>query len=94
MKVVHWRYEDGWRYIPEILRTSTNSNDKEFDSWLTGWHCWCYPDDDDNIEEWMKENMTGYYECDWRFNSGDAMYTVLIKENEDATLFKLRWGCK
>lgn len=90
MKVQHWRFDDGWRYVPEILRT-VPGKDREFEEWLVGWHCWGYEDEGDNIEQWMKDNMTGSYECDFRFNSGDPMHTIHIRSDEDATLFKLRW---
>jgi len=99
-KIVHWRYEDGWREIPNILRSMHAGKEREFQEDQKGWHCWVYPGDElrkdalenrDFFVEWMKENMKGYYEADHRFNSGDPMYTVFIKEEEDATLFKLRW---
>jgi len=35
--------------------------------------------------------MTGEYECDLRFNSGDPMYTIRIKENRDAEFFALNF---
>jgi len=90
-RVQHWRYEDGWRDIPYMLRKFHNGEDKEFSEYITGWHCWVYANNDEDFEGWMRDNMRGEYECDLRFNSGDPMYTVLIKDNEDATLFKLRW---
>jgi hypothetical protein len=90
MRVQHWRYDDGNKWIPEILRKNI-SDDAEFEEWLVGWHCWVYEHDGDNIAQWMKENMTGSYECDFRFNSGDPMHTIHIREAADATLFKLRW---
>ena len=90
MKVNHWHYNDGWRHIPEILRKD-HEPEMEFEECLVGWHCWAYASQDENIEQWMKDNMAGKYECDFRFNSGDPMHTIIIKENEDATLFKLKW---
>jgi hypothetical protein len=91
MRVQHWRYDNGWKNIPEILRKYRNGAEQEFDEDLVGWHCWVYEESDENISKWMKENMKGEYECDFRFNSGNPMHTVLIKDNEDATAFKLRW---
>ena len=90
MRVQHWRFDYGWSYIPEILR-KIPGKDRDFDECLVGWHCWAYEGDDENISKWMKENMNGEYECDFRFNSGDPMHTIFIKDDEDATLFKLRW---
>lgn len=87
MKIEHWKYHDGWR----TLYTINGHTEKEFDDYLVGWHCWAYPDEDEYIMQWMKDNMVSSYECDFRFNSGDPMYTIIIKENEDATLFKLKW---
>ena len=87
MKVKHWNYNDGWR----TLYTINGNTEKEFDHYLVGWHCWAYAGEDENIEQWMKDNMVGEYECDFRFNSGDPMHTIIIRENEDAMLFKLKW---
>lgn len=88
--VHHWRHEDGWKDIPYILRDSYGK-DKEFDKFVVGWHCWVYPENDHEFEVWMKLNMKGYYDLTHRFNSGNPMYTVFIKEDADATMFKLRW---
>ncbi len=91
VKVFHWHYSDGWRTIPEILREKYGI-EKEFDKDLVGWHCWAYSDDDHEFEQWMKDNMTGEYDCTRRFNSGDPMTTIIIRKDEDATLFKLMWN--
>ena len=90
VSVKHWRYEDGWRPIPHILRESYGK-DKEFDKFIVGWHCWVYTNNDREFVEWMDNNMKHPYNCDHRFNSGDPMYTIFITHDEDATLFKLRW---
>lgn len=88
--VQNWHYNDGWRDIPFVLSRSL-TREREFDEELVGWHCWVYAGNDCDFRKWMEENMTGPYECDFRFNSGDPMHTVQIKSEEDATLFKLRW---
>jgi hypothetical protein len=88
--VHYWRYEDGWRTVPYFLREDKKAG-REFDEGLKGWHCWVYPRDDLEFEQWMDQNMKGKYDYTHRFNSGDPMYTVNIKSDEDATLFKLRW---
>ena len=55
-----------------------------------GWTCWVYPNDDREFEKWMDANCpTADYAH--RFNSGDPMYTINIKEDKEATLFQLRW---
>ncbi len=96
--IVHWRYETGWRQIPYVLQR--DGIEQEYNEDMHGWHCWAYPGNElrknaaenkDFFIEWMKENMTGYYEAEYRFNSVDPMYTIFIKEEEDATLFRLRW---
>lgn len=91
VKIHHWKYNDGWRIIPEVLRPKYAGKEQEFKEELKGWHCWVYPDDWVEFEGWMKENMKGEYDCTWRFNSGDPVMTVHIIEDEDATLFKLTW---
>ena len=93
MQVRHWNYNDGNSWIPEILRINI-ADDTEFEQELVGWHCWVVTKnipDDVKFVAWMKDNMNGSYECDWRFNGGDPIYTVHIRSSEDATLFKLRW---
>lgn len=66
-----------------------------------GWHCFAYPtyvmpedrreNQEFNLETWMSENMTGEYECIMRFNSGDPMHTIFIKESRDAEFFALNF---
>jgi hypothetical protein len=90
VRVHHWRHEDGWRNIPQILQ-KPGGPEKEFDVNFQGWFCWAYASDEREFERWMKKNMKGKYDCTFRFNSGDPMHTVWIKEDEDATLFKLTW---
>lgn len=91
--VHHWHYEDGWRDTPQVIKNSShwNGQEREFRKEILGWHCWVYPHDDREFEEWMDQNMKGKYDYTHRFNSGDPMYTVNIHSDEDATLFKLRW---
>ena len=89
--VNHWRYENGWRDVPHILKDLYEGKDRIFEDGLQGWFCWVYAQNDEEFATWMKNNMKGKYECDYRFNSGDPMFTILIRDDEDATLFKLRW---
>ena len=57
-----------------------------------GWSCWAYAAHIQNeFDEWMENNMKGKYDCTFRFNGGDPMFTIWIEDDEDATLFKLRW---
>lgn len=91
--VNNWRYENGWQDIPVILQDKNGpiTNTKFFNEEIVGWHCWVYPSNDVDFEGWMKQNMKGDYDCTFRFNSGNPMFTVLITDDEDATLFKLTW---
>lgn len=91
VRVEHWRREDGWRILPWALRKD-ESCEMVFNKEEVGWYCWVYSDF--NFDDWMSENMTGEYECDFRFNGGDPMYTVKITSDIDAALFKLKWGIK
>ena len=92
MKIRHWHYNDGYRIIPEVIRKA-GAEEKEFEEDLVGWHCWAYPEAETEYEfrVWLRDNIKGRYDCDWRFNGGDAMYTIRIRNDDDATLFKLRW---
>ena len=91
--VFHWRYMDGWEDVPAIFTNKPGYTGplREFREELTGWHCWVYPSDDREFEEWMNKNMKGDFDCTHRFNGGDDMWTVTIREDQDATLFRLRW---
>jgi hypothetical protein len=96
VSVYHWRYETGWREMPDYLvdETSPVTNTGWYDDDLKGWHCWVYADDWKEFEDWMEKNMSGYFSCDRKFNSGDPMQLVHIKEDADASLFKLTWNPK
>lgn len=81
--VHHWRFEDG--------KTPPNPGSKwEMKPPPRGWYCWVYPEDDREFETWMVKNCPT---ADWthRFNSGDPMYTVNIKNDKEAMIFQLRW---
>ncbi len=82
--VHHWRFEDG--------KTSPNPGSKwESEPAPRGWYCWVYPADDREFEDWMKTNCPTT-DTTHRFNSGDPMYTVYIKEDKEATIFQLKYG--
>ena len=55
-----------------------------------GWYCWVYAADDEEFREWMSR-MCPTADVIHRFNSGNPMHTVYIKEDAEATLFQLRW---
>ena len=91
--VQHWAYHDGWTDVPTVVTRLANYTGplREFDKDRVGWHCWAYPSNRQNFEDWMKQNMIKEYDCTFRFNSGDPMFTLTITDAEDAALFKLRW---
>ena len=81
--VHHWRFEDG--------KTSPNSGHRyELDPPPRGWYCWVYAADSMEFTEWMIR-MCPTADCTHRFNSGDPMTTVYIKDDAEATLFQLKW---
>ena len=54
------------------------------------WTCWVYTNDKESFLKWFEKNCpTG--SCIFRFNSGNPMFTVLISDMAEATLFKLMW---
>lgn len=81
--VHHWRFEDG-KTIPNP------GNPFPLDPPPRGWYCWVYPEDDREFVEWMEKNCPTA-DVTHRFNSGNPMHTVYIKEDKEATIFQLRW---
>ena len=83
VKVHHWRYELGESddSVAGVLYHSDIPR---------GWYCWAYPDDRREFEQWMKTNCPSSY-ITHKFNSGDPMTLVYIKNHEEATSFKLQW---
>lgn len=82
--VNHWHYEDGvdkGAQYPGIIT---------IDPPPAGWYCWVYPENNEEFVEWMKIHCSTA-DCCHRFNSGDPMYTVFIREHSEASLFILRW---
>jgi hypothetical protein len=78
----HWRFEDGVTprnpcRLGEIIPPR-------------GWSCWVYAKDNGEFETWMTRNCPTA-DIAHRFNSGDPMWTVYIKEDTEATLFNLKW---
>ena len=81
--VHHWRFEDG--------KTCPNPGHPiPLDPLPRGWYCWVYPEEDRVFEDWMSKNCPTT-DCTHRFNSGDPMYTVYIKDDTEAMLFNLKW---
>ena len=82
--VHHWRFETG-------DRDDSVGNLWKHDPMPRGWYCWTYPADNHNFEEQMKR-MCPTADFTFRFNSGDPMYTVYIKDDAEATAFQLMYG--
>jgi len=80
--VHHWRYEDG-------------KPREQFSPIPKGWYCWVYErsanSNQNSVEDWFADNMTGKYECDFRFNGGNPMHTVYIRNKKDAMFFALNF---
>lgn len=78
-------YSDGWRRYAGF--------EPEFDEDLVGWHCQVSTDDRDNFKLWVKECCPSA-EVTWRFNGGIPYFAVHIKNEQEFTLFLLKWNSK
>jgi hypothetical protein len=85
----HWRHEDGWHNVPAVLRKS-DSPEREFLEEIVGWHCWAYCFNHHEFIEWMQQHCPTA-DCTPRFNSGDPMVTVHIKDKDEAAYFMLNF---
>ncbi len=85
--VHHWRFQTG---EPEHVGVSVIYPTGIREGPPRGWYCWVYPLDDVEFADWMAENCPSS-DCTHRFNSGDPMWTVYIKDEQEATIFSLRW---
>lgn len=86
----HWRHEDGWHNVPAILRKEGDVA-REFVEEIVGWHCWVYCNNHYEFIEWMMEHCPRA-DCTPRFNSGDPMITVHIKDKDEAAYFMLNFN--
>lgn len=90
VSIHHWRYEDGWHNIPYVLLKDKSQPAREFRQEVIGWHCWVYGNRGDFMD-WMKENCPNA-ECTVRFNSGNPIVTVHIKNKDEAAYFMLNFN--
>jgi hypothetical protein len=87
VKIQHWSYESGavpdYTFEPFILPSVVPR----------GYYCWvfCESIDVPEFTNWIKNNIKGNHSAEYRFNSGDPMFTVFIQDADDATRFKLTW---
>lgn len=86
-KIRHWRFEDGMTCPNPGLPEGQGRLDPP----SRGWYCWVYPNIDKDFTDWMQKNCPTA-DVTHRFNSGDPMYTVYIKEDAEATIFQLKWS--
>ncbi len=78
ISVKYWRYEPGG---------DGNWGIK------AGWRCFIFQKHGSTpIDDWLEHYMTGEYECEFKFNSGDPAYITFIAEEKDAMLFMLVFG--
>lgn len=92
VSVYYWEYHNGVDLPPNAALLKSLDIDCEPNP--KGYTCHVFTDEPESFENWMKRNIIGSYDCTWRFNSGNPMYTVFIKDDEDAMLFKLKWSVK
>ncbi len=83
----HWRFQTG---EPEHVGVSVIDPTGIREGLPRGWYCWVYTDDTGGFTEWMMVNCPTA-DVIHRFNSGDPMITVSITDDQEATLFILRW---
>lgn len=85
--VRYWKFHDG---TPEEMGVGAV---KWIHEQPRGYTAWVYlsnlPED---FDSWMEGNMHGTYELDMKFNSGNPIYLLYIKEDADAAAFKLKFG--
>ena len=89
VSVHHWRHEDGWQHLPGFLRKE-GTPEREFREEIVGWHCWVYCYDHHEFLQWMMEHCPTA-DCGSRFNSGNPMITIHIKNKEEAAYFMLNF---
>lgn len=59
----------------------------------TEYTCWIYrSDEDQEIENWMKDTMVGNWTLSPKFNSGTPIFICHIENEQDAMLFKLKYN--
>lgn len=93
-KIVHWKFETGLNCRPPDWVPKSIVDEYHWPGHIPaprGWYCWSYVQDTDSFLYWMKENMKSRYDATPRFNSGDPVVSVYISDDEDATIFKLKW---
>jgi len=86
-EIENWRYDKGYR---KTYGKSEEGIDYHFPS-LEGWRCHVYTPHVGYLEHWLKENMKGEYSFEKRLSFSKIVIVLFIKEDEDATFFKLNW---
>jgi hypothetical protein len=83
VSVHYWRFEDG---------SGSGRSESSYppDPLPRGWYCWAYTRDHEDFEEWM-DRFCPTAEHTRRFNNGNPMHTVYIADDQEATVFQLKW---
>ena len=92
-RIEHWKFYDGWHYTIAVLRTKPD-NKYEYNPDLFGWHCWAYPSNNTEFETWCESNLSESADVCLRFNGGDMMYTVVLKDKNDADKFATQFNLR
>jgi len=87
--VDHWKYYDGWQYTTQCIRVDKNVP-WEYNPDMVGWSCWVYPENDEEFEAFIATLPSA--EANYRFNGGNCMYTVRIKNKNDADKFARKYS--
>jgi hypothetical protein len=93
MIIRHWRYNDGRDCVfdPKTFQmVKTDSIDED----VKGWHCWVWLRTstlEDRFFNWLELHIRKGYDTCNRFNSGDPMTELYIKDDAEAEKFKEYW---
>lgn len=90
LTVVHWRYDNGHREPPPLLKHA-GWQDPEFIVESVGWHCHLVTNDGQEFTKWMTLHFPDI-ETIYRFNSGNPYIEVHFINREDAIFFMLHFG--
>jgi hypothetical protein len=89
--ISYWQYQDGWHYRIELLRKD-KARAWEYSPEHVGWFCWAYPADDDEFREFIATLPSA--SAEHRFNGGDPMFTVFIRDKNCAQKFANKYKLK
>ena len=79
VSVHYWRFCDGEIRDNPIMEHQPR-----------GWYCWAYTRGHEDFEEWINRFCPTARHTR-RFNNGNPMHTVYISDDQEATVFGLKW---